>query len=75
VLIMEPDDDHAGVVTPVGTKKKAAEGDGDRGTKKKKNRKVHSLPLELASLTDRDCEKFKLVLEIDKTFRSTTYGQ
>jgi hypothetical protein len=73
--MMEPDDDPAGVVTPVGTKKKAAEGDGDRGKKKKKIRKVHSLPLEVASLTDRDREKFTLVLEIDKTSKSATYGQ
>jgi hypothetical protein len=76
VLMMEPDDDHAGVVTPVGTKKKAAEGDSDRGKKTKKSCKVHSLPpLESALLTDRDREKFNLVLEIDKTHRSAMYGQ
>jgi hypothetical protein len=75
VLMMEPDDDHAGVVTPGGTKKKAAEGDSDRGKKTKKSRKVHSLPLEFALLTDCDREKFNLVLEIDKTHRSATYGQ
>jgi hypothetical protein len=47
--------------------------DGDGG--KKKKRKVPPLPLELSSLTDCDRSKFDLVLEIDKTHRSATFGQ
>jgi hypothetical protein len=68
--MMEPDDDS----TLVGNQKKAAE-DGDGGRKKKKPCKVHTLPLELALLTDLDQDKFDLVLEIDKTHKSTTSGQ
>jgi hypothetical protein len=72
LTMMEPEDNCAGVVTPVVNKKKSGE-DGDGG--KKKKRKVPPLPLELYSLTDCDCSKFDLVLEIDKTHRSATFGQ
>jgi hypothetical protein len=72
LTMMEPEDDCAGVVTPVVNKKKSGE-DGDGG--KKKKRKVPPLPLELSSLTDRDRSKFDLVLEIDKMQRSATFGQ
>jgi hypothetical protein len=72
LTMMEPDDDRAGVVTPVVNKKKTAE-DGDAG--KKKKRKVHTLPLKLASLTGRNHGKFDLALEVDKTHRSAAFGQ
>jgi hypothetical protein len=57
-----------------GNKKKTAE-DSDGGRKKKKTCKVHSLPLELALLTDLNPDKFDLVLEIEKIYKSTTYGK
>jgi hypothetical protein len=72
LTIMEPEDNCAGVVSPVVNKKKNGE-DGDGG--KKKKRKVAPLPLELSSLTDHDCSKFDLVLEIDKKHRSATFGR
>jgi hypothetical protein len=72
--MMEPDDNHAGVVTPVGNKKKNAE-DGDGSRKKKMICKVHPLPLKFALLTDCDQDKFNLMLEIDKTYKSAKYRQ
>jgi hypothetical protein len=43
--------------------------------KKMKPRNKHSLPPELSGLTNRDRDKFVLVVEIDKTPRSATMGQ
>jgi hypothetical protein len=44
-----------------------------------KPRNKHSLPPELSGLTsrltNRDCDKFVLVVKIDKTPRSATMGQ
>lgn len=78
--MMEPShDDYAGTIPPVGNKKNNAvltrDGDDDGSKKKKSRRKVHSLPPELSLLTDRDRDKFLLVLEVDKTYRSATFGE
>jgi uncharacterized membrane protein YgcG len=66
MLMMKPNDNRAKVmiVIPVDTKKKTDK-DDDGGRQKKRIRKVHSLPLELAMLTKYDGDKFNWVLEID----------
>ena len=78
-MMTEPMDE-SGLFTPSVTRKKKTvllqqDGDdGDSSTKKKKQRNKHSLPPELSRLTNRDRDKFVLVVEIDKTPRSATLG-
>jgi hypothetical protein len=72
-MMAEPSDE-AGLVTLVGYKRRNLGGTGDEdSSKKKKTRKGHTLPPELSLLTDRDRDKFKLVLEIDKTRNSAMF--
>jgi hypothetical protein len=72
--------DKSALFTPSVTSKKKStlpslgDGDGDI-IKKMKPQNKHSLPLELSGLTNRDRDKFVLVVEIDKTPRSATMVQ
>jgi hypothetical protein len=47
----------------------------DTEPKKKKARKIKPLPVELASLNDKDKDKFVVVLECDPNQKSDTFGQ